>query len=112
MWFLGSSLLIKIDNLQITEASLLQQLALQRKWESKVENLTKNIHSYCSAIQQEKNKAIKSHPDRITANETFLRAKREKEIRDNLIYIPELNQLWCLVPKVRLVQRYFYPSNF
>jgi hypothetical protein len=27
-------------------------------------------------------------------------AKREKIIRDNVLYFPELQQMWCLVPKV------------
>lgn len=109
MWFLGSSLLIKIDTHQVREArekaSLLQQFAVQKKWTSKVENLTRNVHSYCSVVQ-EQNRILKSHSDGITANETFLRAKREKGIRDNLIYIPELNQLWCLVPKVHACINY------
>jgi len=37
---------------------------------------------------------------RIEANEIVKRAKLEKSIRDNLIFFPELNQMWCLVPKV------------
>ncbi|CAL8131619.1 unnamed protein product [Orchesella dallaii] len=110
MWFLGSTLLIQIDSeqLQLQHAKNNEVYLMQQR-ESSISNLAHKIDSYCKTLDRESfqktidpnSKQPGHHTDKTKteAVEKLLKAKKGKIVRDSIIYIPELQQMWCLVPK-------------
>lgn len=94
MWFLGSSLLIRIDSGRDDKRVWLinEQERLFGKWDREMKGLRRHIADYCE-------RSSSGSGGGGEGDDIVRQAKKEKTIRDNLIYIPELNQLWCLVPK-------------
>ena len=105
IWFLGSVTLIQID---YEQRESLRGVELSKSKSNhtviQLENLSLRIDSYCRHLEERK--ALLYQNTDTTETESILvveNAKKEKLIRDTLIYFPELNQMWCLVPKVIIV---------
>lgn len=122
LWFLGSSLVIKIDNENQLQISTQQKYSSQVKiWEQEMHNLSQRLSSNCNQkseivgsleshfsnstttnVNKQSTKfSVTRNGEQSQINPILVNARKEKVIRDNLIYIPELKQMWCLVPKVR-----------
>ncbi|ODN04703.1 Carbohydrate sulfotransferase 14, partial [Orchesella cincta] len=95
MWFLGSTLLIQIDSQH--------KFGYFKQWDVTMQNLTRRIDSYCKTLERDSFRETfhskQANGPTAETVEKLLKAKKEKIVRDNIIYIPELQQMWCLVPK-------------
>jgi hypothetical protein len=116
VWFLGSVMVIQIDYESRRESLMEMAIGSRSRGQRQkgpenqtssieLENLSLRIDSYCRHLEERKALLTQSH---MNANEekgeressVLEIAKREKLIRDTLLYFPGLNQMWCLVPKV------------
>lgn len=102
MWFLGSSLLIQIDSESKQQPESTYIPLSNSQWTTQLSKLLQNVHVHCQKNEHRKFSDSKNRSSDYLANKILFRARKEKIVRDNLIYIPEMKQMWCLVPKVRI----------
>ncbi|OXA64508.1 Carbohydrate sulfotransferase 14 [Folsomia candida] len=96
-WLLGSFIVIQIDSEQFIHDKQFKVLQKQNQ------ELQRNVDKQCRLINKKElvrdDLSGDKYDNKKDAHKAWERARKEKVIRDNLIYFPHLNQMWCLVPK-------------
>lgn len=104
-WLIGSLIMIQIDSTQLVN------LRNHQAYQKRNKQLVYNMDKYCRL--KERNEILrrtlhhKIESDQNFENEkknkslkAWENARKEKLVRENLVYFPQLKQMWCLVPKV------------
>lgn len=103
-WLLGSFIVIQIDSEQFIHDKQFKVLQKQNQ------ELQRNVDKQCRLINKKElvrdDLSGDKYDNKKDAHKAWERARKEKVIRDNLIYFPHLNQMWCLVPKVLIFNLY------
>lgn len=98
MWFLGGSLIVEIDLQNIKDSKQLLDYGIRPK--RGLSGQSSDIDSVKTNCVLEERRGMESKMSNNVTEQLLVQARRNKAVRDNLIYIPQLEQLWCLVPKV------------
>ena len=93
---MGTILTVQIDT------NSREKLIAYGFFDERVQNLTKNVDNFCA--RKERQRLLKSDVRRLLKEEESGESevnlkKRERALRNSLIYIKDLDQMWCLLPK-------------
>ncbi|CAG7828321.1 unnamed protein product [Allacma fusca] len=99
LWILGTTITVQIDAARERDADAESEFQFLKE---EADNLTYHVDRYCQ--KKERKRLLRLDvlkllsKNKITASEED-RDLREDILRNSLVYIKDLNQMWCLVPK-------------